>query len=707
MVRLTGDTLAGGVVVDPWQNLGMGADRTGAAEGELEAVLAVIRTAVDGTLDDAIARGTALTSYPYLDRSKPIPLAAELTADQRRLMETIATRSGLALSTVRKFRIPDPVQVRRRWLGIEPPGVLEKIVEVTDERAKTTVAMPLWRALRAAGTPTDRAWLSTLLPSSADQLAFAVEVAASFDAPYEIGAREELFQQPIEGTELAGAALGWLNGTVERVAAACFRLDPSGDGPAVPVLPATEDAQPGQLVYEVRSPQRGGNLVRLLLAALVESRPEQTIEARWEPLLTLESPYAQALFGAVAPHRRGAALARALERADPSAALPLAFSLLPALPEPAFVEAVAALLESPRLRQSNGVEDVRVWQAAWPELAEDLPEGVFRPLDPSRIVPPAPPRLPEAIPDRTPDALRQLDDAARARHALADLSVFVQLAEPERLLVARHVASELGASFEPIATLIGERHLVGVRHRASGYDLVLLPGETFEMGLTDKDLAEVDKWLADYEPLEEGDDWWREWLAAQTVAARPVRTIAAGPIAFGRTILDRAAVSSLLGVDNNGTWPSVAEPQRLARLLGFDLPSEVEWEQAARDGRGATFLYDAAAVRMLGSELVRASGAGLVLDRGEWVADDWHDDFTHAPASTSTRAWADAEPSGVYRGKFCVDVRVDDDGSIVLLLVAARAKKSPEIVGRDPFVRLVVRPDQSGRWICSAPRAPD
>ena len=65
----------------------------------------------------------------------PLPLTADLTKEQRALAEILAGRPNFVFS---KY-IPAHAYWRRRWLGLEAPGVLEREVK----------GVPLWEAARA------------------------------------------------------------------------------------------------------------------------------------------------------------------------------------------------------------------------------------------------------------------------------------------------------------------------------------------------------------------------------------------------------------------------------------------------------------------------------------------------------------------------------------------------------------------------------
>ncbi len=83
------------------------------------------------------------TGFGQVNARGSILLAEELTEAQRAVAETLARREGLDLFP---FAVPSARITRARWLGLEPPSVLEKMVNV--ELEGKTVSLPLWAARR-------------------------------------------------------------------------------------------------------------------------------------------------------------------------------------------------------------------------------------------------------------------------------------------------------------------------------------------------------------------------------------------------------------------------------------------------------------------------------------------------------------------------------------------------------------------------------
>jgi uncharacterized membrane protein (UPF0136 family) len=77
----------------------------------------------------------------WLGTPKPIPLPEDLTPPQRKLAHELASIDGLAVLDV---AVPPSGWCRRRWLGLDSGGVLERSVDF-DDGSRSQV--PLWRAL--------------------------------------------------------------------------------------------------------------------------------------------------------------------------------------------------------------------------------------------------------------------------------------------------------------------------------------------------------------------------------------------------------------------------------------------------------------------------------------------------------------------------------------------------------------------------------
>jgi hypothetical protein len=361
----------------------MASDRSGppATPSALDAILETIRTAVDASLDEAIAEGVALTGYPYTDSSKPIPLAEELTPDQRRLMEAIATRSGLSFHTVRKFRIPDPVQVRRRWLGIDPPGVLEKIVNVPDETGGTMVAMPLWRALLPGRLPPSQTdAFQGLVPSPLDRVRLTATIAESGHPPYGIWLDPRPEFDAVAAFPIDDAARQWLRETFERLTSA-WGTTPSEPGAAFRLRPPTS-ATLGWDTHEIRGSLHREAVLQQLMVLLLRSGDWTEPDPRFDGCVALSGANAHELLTAMPTVRRDAALVRGFQRAHPARALTEGVRALRQFPNSWLADEIADRLESAELLDDEGPEVVRKWRETWAALERELPPGIVRPLAP-------------------------------------------------------------------------------------------------------------------------------------------------------------------------------------------------------------------------------------------------------------------------------------------------------------------------------------
>lgn len=100
----------------------------------------LIETAADDALPPVVLRAFEVVDFPKRDQA--IPLAEELTGPQRELAEILAGRANV--NCLSMHAIPKKVQQRRRWLGIDPPSLLER--PVTLSVGAETLERPLWWA---------------------------------------------------------------------------------------------------------------------------------------------------------------------------------------------------------------------------------------------------------------------------------------------------------------------------------------------------------------------------------------------------------------------------------------------------------------------------------------------------------------------------------------------------------------------------------
>jgi hypothetical protein len=336
---------------------------------DLDAALDALATVQQPDLNHVVRRCLLLCGYPT---AGDVPLAEELTPDQRRVMEATTKRSGIGWSP--GVPVPVPVQIRRRWLGIDPPSVLERTVEI--RRDETTVRWPLWKAwveLRRTGRDEDGL---ALLPSLVDRFEAAILVQTWGPGLYGLPADDRA--TPL--CRALGPAGAVRAASLLDELLAVHRLVVSVDaesGPPVEryetILPDPNGRAPLDRPHPIRESVWGA-----LLVAVVAGGAK--IEKRWEPVLPFVQPYLTVCIGGIAEERRDAALVAAFRRAAVRWALPVALDLLRTGPSVALAEQVARSLESRDVRAEYGAKMVAGWVDQWNGLATVLPEGRWRRL---------------------------------------------------------------------------------------------------------------------------------------------------------------------------------------------------------------------------------------------------------------------------------------------------------------------------------------
>ncbi len=136
---------------------------------ELANVLARLRPSAKGKRADADAeKALALVAFP--DDGQLVPLPSELTPAQQKVANVLA---GCAWVRFGAFALPHAMWSRRRWLGLDEPGALEREVTFRGKR------VPLYRALEHLNDKTDgvrKAFVSGLRFSLAERLEVFADV---------------------------------------------------------------------------------------------------------------------------------------------------------------------------------------------------------------------------------------------------------------------------------------------------------------------------------------------------------------------------------------------------------------------------------------------------------------------------------------------------------------------------------------------------
>ncbi len=190
---------------------------------------------------------------------------------------------------------------------------------------------------------------------------------------------------------------------------------------------------------------------------------------------------------------------------------------------------------------------------------------------------------------------------------------------------------------------------VVIRHKETGLAFRLVPGLTFGQGCVPRAIGET-----------RSCDLAEQPQHSVTVADFWMMTTETPLAAYRRFVRDRG-LSIVLPARTTGDdeYPARSVPwgvaEQFCRWLGARLPSESEWELAARSNGGAS-IVDWETIGGVGPGEVRHGDAGklgiyhLLGNVEEWVQDVWHSDYRGAPRHG--RPWVDgADPDyRVLRG---------------------------------------------------------
>ena len=235
-----------------------------------------------------------------------IALPEDLSQPQRALVEIFAYVDGLPEWM---GRFPQSSWCRRRWLGIEPGGLLERPVPFRDGGRRT---VPLWRALVLLDTKQGAKLVAGLNLDLAGYLELMTDVMMR---AYRI--REGVLGRiGAEPSEVDGSCADWAERAADWMASVF-----------VPGMPAEERGLHDDLPYYVARP---------LFLAL--ARGKRVIRPAWDKLLPLsaESPElieaSRECLAAIPAERRQAAFAAALRRVPEVEAARVGLALLDGIP---------------------------------------------------------------------------------------------------------------------------------------------------------------------------------------------------------------------------------------------------------------------------------------------------------------------------------------------------------------------------------------
>jgi hypothetical protein len=388
---------------------------------------------------------------------RPIPLASDLTPEQRKLVEVLACTPGPYLMY---YAMPTAAWVRRQWIGIDPPGPLFRV---------TIDGVPLFHAVRTAMTKGNDVAAALLRDVPDDEWTAALCDLRLSELDAWSSPAEGLLKGELPDLGERGASFG--TAFADRLLALFAEDQPAAERSNMKGIPV--------------------ELARAAFVSLV--RAGTVVKPEWDVLLPL-APWIGAEertrnIGAVPEPRRNAALARAFQRGMfDTDRVRLALEMLPEFPYPSVAEIVVAHIDVTRDTE-NALALLREASAKNPAIAK-VTKSLFAKLE-------ARPKL--RISKHIAPVTRADLDALRTKQFETAQAGY----GGKRLTVARIFAEEEDEAGETIMPSLTEIVLLVDEKGAPAYDAWLYMGDSgsiFKAGTT-KRIASIIQGGLECKPL--------------------------------------------------------------------------------------------------------------------------------------------------------------------------------------------------------------
>ncbi len=253
---------------------------------------------------------------------------------------------------------------------------------------------------------------------------------------------------------------------------------------------------------------------------------------------------------------------------------------------------------------------------------------------------------------------------------LREIHRFAACDARERARLALLAKASLGTEWATTTATAAEA--LPLIHLPTQVRFLVIPGGTFEMGLTEADIEELQLHIP----------WDASAIAAiehGRAAVSPAHQVKVTPFLLAEEKLYSDQVEALSGGKHTGMYCyelTRRDAGDLAHRLGFRLPSEAEMEWVLREGGRSPFAVDG--VRKL-SEIGNDSeswptrfGVKTPFETA-WCADDFHPDYVGAPRTSA--AWLAGEADGVAQPAGARPELVDEPEQRIGLLACWRTAR--------------------------------